>query len=47
MQRKDGSVHFYRPWLVYKEGFGNLDGEFWLGLSDVYSLSNVIDCLAV
>ncbi|KAF5889790.1 microfibril-associated glycoprotein 4-like [Clarias magur] len=39
-RRMDGSVNFYRPWKHYKEGFGNKDGEYWLGLENLYQLTN-------
>ncbi|XP_057714376.1 angiopoietin-related protein 1-like isoform X2 [Corythoichthys intestinalis] len=38
LSRKDGSVNFFRNWENYKSGFGNTDGEYWLGLEGIYKL---------
>ena len=35
-KRLNGSVDFYRYWNDYKCGFGDLNGEFWLGLDKWY-----------
>uniref|UniRef100_A0A3Q2TNZ3 Microfibril associated protein 4 n=1 Tax=Fundulus heteroclitus TaxID=8078 RepID=A0A3Q2TNZ3_FUNHE len=38
-KRMDGSVNFYRPWDQYKFGFGNAAGEYWLGLENIFHLT--------
>ena len=39
-KRLDGSVDFYRGWVDYKNGFGNLNSEFWLGLDKINRLTS-------
>ncbi|XP_024865787.1 tenascin isoform X1 [Kryptolebias marmoratus] len=40
-RRKDGSEDFYRNFNDYVEGFGNLNGEFWLGLEKLHNLTTM------
>ena len=35
-----GTVNFTRNWEDYVNGFGDLDGEFWIGLNNIYQLTN-------
>ncbi|XP_060607406.1 ficolin-3-like [Ruditapes philippinarum] len=36
--RFNGNVDFYRNFSDYENGFGSLDGEFWLGLRNIYEM---------
>lgn len=38
-RRKSGLVSFYRDWRQYKQGFGNIRGDFWLGNDHIHRLS--------
>ncbi|XP_052888213.1 microfibril-associated glycoprotein 4-like [Anopheles moucheti] len=37
-RRFNGSVNFYRNWSEYKQGFGDLRGEHWLGLEKLHAI---------
>ncbi|XP_071837345.1 fibrinogen-like protein A isoform X2 [Apostichopus japonicus] len=39
-RRMDGSIDFYRYWDEYKNGFGFLNTEFWLGNDKIALLTN-------
>ncbi|CAH6777109.1 angiopoietin-4 [Phodopus roborovskii] len=39
-RRQDGSTSFQRTWEEYKEGFGNVAGEHWLGNEAVHHLTS-------
>jgi len=46
-KRLDGSVDFQLGWEDYKRGFGNLTGEFWLGLDKIHRLTKTRSKLRV
>ena len=46
-RRMDGTEDFYRGWADYVKGFGDLNGEFWLGLNKIHRLTNGSNTTAV
>ncbi|XP_065357388.1 angiopoietin-related protein 2-like [Calliphora vicina] len=40
LRRIDGSENFTRPWSDYVNGFGNVEGEYWIGLQNLNVLTN-------
>ena len=40
-RRRNGSENFYRGWVDYENGFGNVKGEHWLGLKKISCLTSV------
>ncbi|CAK8684744.1 unnamed protein product [Clavelina lepadiformis] len=42
-RRFDGSMDFFRDWDFYQQGFGNVNGEFWLGLELLHQLTTSAD----
>ena len=40
-RRVDASVSFERCWNEYVDGFGDVDGNFWLGLEAMHNLTAV------
>lgn len=38
-RRKSGLVSFYQDWQHYRQGFGSIRGDFWLGNEHIHRLS--------
>ncbi|XP_068145624.1 ficolin-2-like [Drosophila tropicalis] len=38
-KRINGSLNFFRNWQEYREGFGDLNGEFFLGLKNIRAMT--------
>ncbi|XP_078481960.1 angiopoietin-1-like [Ciona intestinalis] len=39
-RRINGEINFDRGWQNYVDGFGNVHGEYWIGLEHLHALSN-------
>ncbi|XP_071123453.1 microfibril-associated glycoprotein 4-like [Mytilus edulis] len=39
-RRMNGKINFFRKWESYKTGFGNLNGEHWLGNEHLHKLTS-------
>ena len=40
LNRENRLVNFTRNWEDYKRGFGDREGDFWLGLDELHNLTN-------
>ncbi|XP_067341369.1 tenascin-like isoform X2 [Channa argus] len=40
LRRQNGKLDFYRNWKNYTAGFGNVNDEFWLGLSNLHKITS-------
>ena len=38
-RRTNGNTNFYRGWEDYKNGFGEMDGDFWLGNEKISTIT--------
>jgi len=39
LRRYDGTLNFDRGWNAYRDGLGDLTGEFWVGLATLHKLT--------
>lgn len=40
LRRQNGKLEFFRNWKNYTAGFGNMNNEFWLGLSNLHKITS-------
>uniref|UniRef100_A0A3P8RVG8 Tenascin Ca n=1 Tax=Amphiprion percula TaxID=161767 RepID=A0A3P8RVG8_AMPPE len=40
VRRQNGKLEFFRNWKNYTAGFGNMNDEFWLGLSNLHKITS-------
>ncbi|KAG7498368.1 tenascin-like isoform X5 [Solea senegalensis] len=40
LRRQSGKLEFFRNWKNYTAGFGNMNDEFWLGLSNLHKITS-------
>ena len=45
--RDDGSTNFIQSWIAYKQGFGHLNGDFWLGFEKICHFMKVPNKLSI
>ncbi|XP_069103078.1 ficolin-2-like [Argopecten irradians] len=45
--RQNGDVDFYRNWAEYKQGFGDLRGNFWAGRDNIHLLTQTGSILRI
>uniref|UniRef100_A0A3Q2NRX9 Tenascin Ca n=1 Tax=Fundulus heteroclitus TaxID=8078 RepID=A0A3Q2NRX9_FUNHE len=41
LRRQNGKLEFFRNWKNYTAGFGNMNDEFWLGLSPLHKITSL------
>ncbi|XP_049326271.1 tenascin isoform X3 [Astyanax mexicanus] len=41
VRRQSGKVDFFRNWRNYTAGFGDMNDEFWLGLSNLHKITSL------